>query len=67
MWVEGQERPEGGLLRAVIDRVDPASGRLRGTIATGDLSPAALAAGFGSLWLLRPAAGTLLRLDPAAM
>jgi hypothetical protein len=27
----------------VIFRVDPASGRLRGTIATGELSPAALA------------------------
>jgi hypothetical protein len=67
VWVEGQQRPEGGQPRAVIDRVDPASGRLRGTIETGDLSPAALAAGFGALWLLRPAAGTLLRLDPAAM
>jgi len=37
---------------------------LIGTIETGDLSPAALAAGFGALWLLRPAAGALLRLDP---
>jgi hypothetical protein len=29
----------------VIDRVEPANGRLRGTIETGDLSPAALATG----------------------
>jgi hypothetical protein len=66
VWVEGQQ-PQDGLARTVIDRVDPASGRLRGTIATGDPSPAALAAGLGALWLLRPAAGVLLRLDPAAM
>jgi hypothetical protein len=66
VWVEGLQ-PQDGLPRAVIDRVDPASGRLRGTIDTGDLSPAALAAGFGAVWLLRPAAGVLLRLDPAAM
>jgi hypothetical protein len=67
VWVQGQERAEGGLAHAVIDRVDSASGRLRGTIETGDLNPAALAAGFGALWLLRPAADVLLRLDPAAM
>jgi hypothetical protein len=66
VWVEGQ-RLQDGLARAVIDRVDPANGRLRGTIETGDLGPAALAAGFGALWLLRPAAGALLRLDPAAI
>lgn len=69
VWVQGLRQPQEGLPRAVIDRVDPASGRLRGTIetGTGDLSPAALAAGFGALWLLRPAADVLLRLDPAAM
>jgi hypothetical protein len=66
VWVEGQHRQDG-LARAVIDRVDPASGRLRGRIETGDPSPAALAAGFGALWLLRPGADALLRLDPAAM
>jgi hypothetical protein len=66
VWVEGQHLQDG-LARAVIDRVDPANGRLSGTIETGDLSPAALAAGFGALWLLRPAAGVLLRLDSAAM
>ena len=66
VWVEGQQ-PQDGLARAVIFRVDPVSGRLRGTVATGDLSPAALAAGFGALWLLRPGAGVLLGLDPAAM
>jgi hypothetical protein len=66
VWVEGQHLQDG-LARAVIDRVDPANGRLSGTIETGDLSPAALAVGFGALWLLRPAAGALLRLDPAAM
>jgi hypothetical protein len=66
VWVEGRQPPQQGGGR-VIDRVDPASGRLRGTLATGDLSPAGLAAGFGALWLLRPAAGVLLRLDPAAM
>lgn len=64
VWVEGQQLSQDG---AVIFRVDPASGRLLGTIATGDLSPAALAAGFGVLWLLRPGAGMLLALDPAAM
>jgi glutamine cyclotransferase len=64
-WVEGQHLQDG-LARAVIDRVDPSNGGLRGTIETGDLSPAALAAGFGAVWL-RPAAGALLRLDPAAV
>jgi hypothetical protein len=58
---------QDGLARTVIDRVDPASGRLRGRIDTGDPSAAALAAGFGALWLLRPGADALLRLDPAAM
>jgi hypothetical protein len=66
VWVEGRQPPQQGRVR-VIDRVDPASGRLRGTIATGDPSPAGLAAGFGALWLLRPSVGMLLRLDPAAM
>jgi hypothetical protein len=64
VWIEGQQLSQDG---AVIFRVDPASGRLRGTITTGDLNPAALAAGFGALWLLRPGAGVLLRLDPAVM
>jgi hypothetical protein len=67
VWVQGQRQSQEGLPRAVIDRVDPASGRLRGTIETGDLSPAALAAGFGAVWLLRPTVGVLLRLDAAAM
>ncbi len=67
VWVEGQRQPQDGLARAVIDRVDPANGRLRSTIETGDPIPAALAVGFGALWLLRPAAGVLLRLDPAAI
>ncbi|HZD71217.1 MAG TPA: hypothetical protein VFA45_20645 [Actinomycetes bacterium] len=67
VWVEGQQRQQDGLAHAVIDRVDPASGRLRGAIETGDPSPTALAAGLGALWLLRSAAGVLLRLDPAAM
>jgi hypothetical protein len=53
VWVEGQHLQDG-LARAVIDRVDPANGRLSGTIEAGDLSPATLAAGFGALWLLRP-------------
>ncbi len=66
VWVEGQHRQDGQA-RAVIDRVDPASGRLRGRIETGDPNPAALAAGFGALWLLRPGADALLRLEPAAM
>jgi len=66
VWVEGQ-RLQDGLARAVIDRVDPVSGRLRGRIETGDPSPAGLAAGFGALWLLRPGADALLRLEPAAM
>lgn len=66
VWVEGQQSQDR-LTRAVIDRVDPTSGRLLGTMATGDLSPAGLAAGFGALWLLRPASSALLRLDPAAM
>jgi hypothetical protein len=66
VWVEGQHSQDRSA-HAVIDRVDPTSGRLLGTIETGDLSPAGLAAGFGALWLLRPAAGALLRLDPAAM
>jgi hypothetical protein len=66
VWVEGQQQPQQGRAR-VIDRVDAASGRLRATIATGDPSPAGLAAGFGALWLLRPAASVLLGLDPAAM
>ncbi len=66
VWVEGQQLQDG-LARAAIFRVDPASGQLRGTIMTGDLNPAALAAGFGALWLLRPGAGVLLGLDPAVM
>jgi hypothetical protein len=66
VWVEGQHSQDGQA-RAVIDRVDPASGRLRGRIETGDPNPAALAAGLGALWLLRPSADALLRLDPAAV
>jgi hypothetical protein len=64
VWVEGQQLSQDG---AVIFRVDPASGRLLSAIATGDLSPAALAVGFGALWLLRPGAGVLLGLDPAGI
>jgi hypothetical protein len=67
VWVEGQQQQRDGLAHAVIDRVDPGSGRLRGVIETGDPNPAALAAGFGALWLLQPTTGALLRLDPAAM
>ena len=66
VWVEGQHRQDGQA-RAVIVRVDPASGRVRGRVETGDPNPAALAAGLGALWLLRPGADALLRLDPAAM
>jgi hypothetical protein len=46
VWVGGRQRQQDGLAHAVIDRVDPAS-RLRATIATGALSPAALMAGLG--------------------
>jgi hypothetical protein len=64
VWVAGQQQSQDG---AVIFRVDPASGRVRSTIATGDLNPAALAAGSGALWLLRPRAGVLLALDPTVV
>jgi hypothetical protein len=64
VWVEG--RHQGGAL-IVIDRVDPATGRLRGTVSTGNGFPAALVAGLGALWLARPMTGDLLRLDPAGM
>ena len=64
VWVEGRHLQDGQA-RAVIVRVDPASGRVHGRLETGDPNPAALAAGSGSLWLLRPSGNVLLRLDPA--
>ena len=64
VWVEGRQQA-GALI--VIDRVEPATGRLRGTVSTGDSFPAALVTERGALWLARPTTGDLLRLDPAGI
>ena len=69
VWVEGERQGGthgGNLPRAVIDRVDPGNGRLRATTETGGPGAAAMAAGFGALWLLRPGTGALLRVDADA-
>lgn len=64
-WVYGRQSTDLG---GVLDRVDATTARLTGAVETH--APAfgipfgMPAAGFGSLWLLQPETGDLVRLDP---
>lgn len=49
--------------RGVLYRLDAATGRVTGRLTVGR-GPAAVATGFGSVWVMNAQAGTLLRVDP---
>jgi hypothetical protein len=73
LWVTeiGPRLPRPGVSptprgRGALDRLDPVTGRIEGRLRVGR-GPAAVAVGFGSVWVMNGVDGTLTRIDPSRM
>jgi len=65
LWAGVTANGVGAVHKGFVERIDPATGRVLGKIATDGGPPFGLAIGAGSVWAVATGTGTVLRIQPS--